>query len=34
VLLVTIAQIRRLDAPWVTTADVVELFREAQRMAR
>jgi len=33
-LLVRIADIRRLDAPWFRTEDIVELFRDAQRIGR
>lgn len=33
-LLVTMADLRKLERPWITTADVLELFREAQRLGR
>lgn len=33
-LLATMAMLRQVERPWVTTADVVRIFREAQRIAR
>ncbi len=34
VLLATIAQLRKVEQDWCRTEDIVQLFREAQRMAR